>query len=212
MITITSKGNTLHKSFQGTYAISDPVNGAASWKSTSNLVTGFECIWYNAQCKAWIVGELNDLGTNRAKIFAQNVYGEILDRRNKWQANLMKVIAGTSLVKMTSMNVTCSCTLEVIFSNALLARYKNYQGTYKLSNQLVNGMPMWETRRGSRIWCNPHSFWVLGKSDMPISIYSRDLYFSPHKVPSDKWKYWNGFEWMYSSSNDIIIQIKGKCF
>ena len=62
---------------QGIYQISDPINGKQSWTSGSNA------IWYEQG--DWVIGDLEDIGTNICAMSAIDAYGGLDDDNNVWQ-------------------------------------------------------------------------------------------------------------------------------
>ena len=62
---------------QGIYQISQPINGKQSWTSGGNA------IWYEQG--DWVIGDLEDIGTNICAMSAIDAYGGLDDDNNVWQ-------------------------------------------------------------------------------------------------------------------------------
>ena len=59
-IVISLKNGALHQSYvQGIYQKAGKVNGKTSWISSNNTA-----LWYNPESEDWMIGSVNDLGTN----------------------------------------------------------------------------------------------------------------------------------------------------
>ena len=66
-MTLKNEVLTHHGEYQGTYELSESVNGKPSWTSQSTA------IWYSQHPKIWVIGNLNDIGQISGTIFRKDL-------------------------------------------------------------------------------------------------------------------------------------------
>ena len=87
---------------QGTYQLSEAINGKPSW------ISGAQAIWYNPEFKDWMIGALPGNGTNfRGITCADNVEHECPQqvRKDHWE-----YYNGSDVPKSYSNDVSIQCT------------------------------------------------------------------------------------------------------
>ena len=85
-ITLTNGPKTSHGTLEGSYKLSNIVNGRPSWTSISTS----KGIWYSQESNLWMLGNLEDLGETMGYIYTINEYGgpdNITNVWNYWDGN-----------------------------------------------------------------------------------------------------------------------------
>ena len=150
--------------YQGTYQISETLNGKPSWELSA------KAIWYSSDINAWAIGSSTYVGSNSAIIMAYDYFGGLTDDQNVW-----KYYSYNQGVWMTSApndtSVQCCQTVIVSLKNNVLAINEIYQGIYQIS-ETVNGQPSWK-KDDRAIWYTEVNSWDIGPVQYIGSLMSR---------------------------------------
>ena len=172
--------------YQGTYQISETLNGKPSWEVSA------KAIWYSSDINAWAIGSSMYVGSNSAIIMAYDYFGGLTDDQNVWMYYSYNQGAWmTSAPNDTS--VQCCQTVIVSIKNNVLAIYEIYQGIYQIS-ETVNGQPSWK-KDDRAIWYTEVNSWDIGPVQYIGSLMSR-MYTMPTSGgltdELNDWKYYDG--------------------
>ena len=87
---------------QGTYQLSEKINGKPSWKS------GTQAIWYDSQNKYWTIGLVSEIGTNRGWIYSAT--DTEYDHPQQVPKDKWKYLDGSAWQNASSNDVSFQCT------------------------------------------------------------------------------------------------------
>ena len=92
----------IHATIQGTYNLSETVNGKQSWVSISESTA----IWYDQTFKAWHVGALSKIGTSKSFFFTKDRDD---DCPQQVPNGMWKYYVGGQEVKARSSDINVHC-------------------------------------------------------------------------------------------------------
>ena len=106
----------------------------------------------------------------------------------------------------------CPAVLEIILQNEAKEKHSTFEGTYLISDSLVNGHRYWNQEgKGNAIWYDLNNYWIvdderwLGQSTG--KLWNSD---STASCPNfGKWNYWDTNDWITPNNNDIIFLASG---
>ena len=239
ILSVTLKNDVLkyESNFQGTYEISDMVNGKPSWIFHENK----RAIWYHPEQEHWNIGSLKNLGKTNASLYS--IGNGDLDPHNvpssKWKYynSKDKVWKGTDedsviiengdkeafihfnnekAVKHGLLKEKAFKSLTVTLKNDVFKVQKLCEGQYELGD-IVIGKPSWISKENKRAISYDGEKWRIGNAeDIGLDIIDGGLSSfenedpDPTSVPSNKWKHYKDKGWKEVAMNDIVIEGKGK--
>ena len=106
----------------------------------------------------------------------------------------------------------CPAVLEIILQNEAKEKYSIFEGTYLISDSLVNGNKYWNQEgKGGAIWYDINNYWIvnddrwLGQSI--ALLWNSD---STASCPNfGNWHYWDTNDWITPNNDDIIFLASG---
>ena len=239
ILSVTLKNDVLkyESNFQGTYEISDMVNGKPSWIFHENQ----RAIWYHPEQEHWKIGALKNLGKPSSSLHSI-VNGDFDPHNipsNKWnyynsKDKVWKVtdkdgvfienggkeafiyFNNEKAAKHGLLKEKAFKSLTVALNNDVSKAQKLCEGQYELGD-IVIGKPSWQSKENKRaIWYDGEK-WRIGNAedigleyiDGGISSFENEDP-DPTCVPSDKWKHYKGYAWKEVGANGIVIESKGK--
>ena len=237
ILNLTLKNDVLkYKSnFQGTYEISDMVDGRPSWIFHENK----KAIWYDPKQEHWKIGSLNNLGKTTSSL--HSIGNGDLDPPNipigqwkylnnsKWNKVddndviiehggkeafihfINEKAARHSLLKEKAFKI-----LTVTLKNDVSKVQKLCEGQYELGD-IVIGKPSWQSKENKKgIWYDGERWRIENAENIGLkyinggisSFENEDL--DPTSVPSNNWKHYKDKSWKEVGTDDIVIEGKGK--
>ena len=103
--------------------------------------------------------------------------------------------------------------MRVNLKNNVFAILGYLEGTYLLQSARVNGKVGY-TSISKAIWYNiEDKQWVIGdhvKDGLDVPLIAAKNEFGGLEDSRNRWKYWNGSNWLDIISNDVSVQCTGK--
>ena len=191
---LTSRGY-----YQGTYQISETLNGKPSWE-----VSG-KTIWYISDINAWAIGPSSFVESDIGYIMAYDYFGGLTDDQNVWGYYSYDQ-GGTWMTSgPNDTSVQCCQTVIVSLKNNVLAIYESYQGIYQIS-ETVYGQASWK-KDGMAIWYTEVNSWDIGPVQYIGSLYSRMYTMPTLGGLTDELN-----DWMYYDGQGNLLRIvETKC-
>ena len=87
--------------FAGRYERSSVVNGKPSYK-----MDDVAAIWYSTETTDWIIGKIDDLGSDYGGIAVKNIFVGLTDEKNAWE-----YVAGGEWKKAGKNDIIVKCSL-----------------------------------------------------------------------------------------------------
>ena len=179
---LTSRGY-----YQGTYQISETLNGKPSWE-----VSG-KTIWYISDINAWAIGPSSFVESDIGYIMAYDYFGGLTDDQNVWGYYSYDQGGAWMTSGPNDTSVQCCQTVIVSLKNNVLAIYESYQGIYQIS-ETVYGQPSW-IKDDKAIWYTEVNSWVIGTVQYIGSLTCRMYTYPSSGGLTDElndWKYYDG--------------------